>query len=178
MPFILMAAGTVMQMMGQVGANLQQSIAERANQKFYQQQAEYAQESALRSERLAGFEYSYKIGQQIGDYAASGVDISGSAAMTVGGSIANEISEVAAIRKKGAIDTQLARMRANQSGQLASTLSSNGYNITQGLTTAIGNYTKSEGFGSWNEGRMGITDKYPGYGSGYADRASLIGATA
>ena len=177
-PAVLMAAGTAIQILGQVGANLQQSIAERANQRFYQAQADYAQESALRAERLAGFDYAYKIGQQIGDFAASGVDISGSASITIGGTLANEIGEVAAIRKKGALDMALARMRGNQAGQNADLLGSPGFNIMQGATTLISNYTKSEGFGSWNDGRVGITDKYPGYGSGYADTASMIGRTA
>lgn len=177
-PAVLMAAGTGIQVLGQIGANLHQSIAERANQRFYQAQADYAQESALRAERLAGFDYSYKIGQQIGDYAASGVDMSGSASITVGGTVANEIAEVAAIRKKGAIDMALARMRGTQAGQNADLLGSPGFNLLQGATTLLGNYTRSEGFGSWNDGRVGITDKYPGYGSGYADTASLIGRTA
>ena len=65
------------------------------------------------------------------------------------------------------MDMRLARLRANQSGRTADTVGSVGYNLMQGLSTGLGNYAKSEGFGSWNSGRTGITDKYPGYGSGY-----------
>ena len=174
-PAALMGAGTTIQAIGQIGANLQQAITERANQKFYKQQAEYAQESALRAERLAGFEYAYKIGQQVGDYAASGVDAgSGSAATTIGGSIANEIGEIAAIRKKGALDTALARMRGTQAGQTADTLGSFGYNFLQTGASILRNYTASEGFGTWNDGRSDITDKYPGYGSGYGSAGTSL----
>lgn len=167
-PLTLMAVGTGVQILGGWYSNMQQAQAERENQAYYLEQEKYAMESARRAERLAGFEYAYKIGNQVGAYAASGIDTgSGSAAITIGGSIANEISEVAAIRRKGEMDMRLARLRANQSGRTADTVGSAGYNLMQGLTTGLGNYAKSEGFGSWNSGRTGITDKYPGYGSGY-----------
>lgn len=171
-PQVLMAAGTTIQVLGQFGANLSQSIAERANAAFFRAQTQYAQESALRAERLAGFEYAYKIGQQVGDYAASGVDSSGSAAITIGGSLSNEIGEIAAIRRKGELDVRLARMRGTQSENNADLLGSTGFNVLQAGTSLLSNYTRSEGFGSWNENRTGITDKYPGWGSGYGSAGS------
>lgn len=165
-PLALMAAGTVTQMLGTYAANIQQAIKEQQNAAFYREQAVFAKEAALRAERLAGFEYATKFGQQVGAYAASGVDMSGSAALTVGGTIANALSEIDAIRKKGALDFKLAYMRGAQSDETANTLNSPGYNLMQGAGTLIGNYTRSEGFGSWNADRPGLTDKYVGFGAG------------
>lgn len=166
LPLALMAAGTVTQMGGQLAANIEQAIAEQQNAAFFRIQTQYARESAERAERLAGFDYAFKIGQQVGNFAASGVDAgSGSASMTVGGSIANYMSELAAIRRKGDIDVKLASMRGTQASNTADTLNSGSYNLLQAGTTLIKNYTRSEGYGSLNDGRSGITDKYPGYGN-------------
>lgn len=171
-PITLMAVGTGMQILGNWASNMDQAAAERRNQAYFEAQAQYALDSARRAEGLASFDYAYKIGQQTGAYAASGVDTSGSASLTIGGTISNEISEVAAIRKKGALDFQLARMRANNAGSSADLLGSTGYNIMQSLTTGVGNYTRSEGYGSWNSNRPGVKDKYPGWGSGINNSSS------
>lgn len=176
-PLTLMVVGTGMQVIGQWSANMAQAEAERLNQKYFEEQAIYARQSAQRAEGLAAFEYAYKIGQQTGAYAAAGVDTSGSAAFTIGGTIANEISEISAIRRKGEMDVRLARMRMTNAGKNADTLSSTGYNVMQALTTGIGNYAQSEGFGKWNQNRPGVSDKYPGYGSGI-NNAALQPSTA
>lgn len=163
-PLTMMAVGTGIQILGGWQANLAQARAARQNQRFYEEQAIYARQSAARAEGLASFDYAYKIGQQVGAYAASGVDTgTGSAAITIGGTIANEIGEIAAIRRKGDMDVMLARLRGSQAGSNADTLGSTGFNLMQAATTGINNYTQSEGFGSWNTGRVGYGYKYSNY---------------
>ncbi len=146
-PAALMLIGTATQMIGQWTSNADQAVKERQNEKFYGEQAAYARLSAIRAEALAGFSYSAKVGQQIGAYASGGVDSSGSAALTLAGTLHNALDEIWAIKQKGDMDVKLARMRGIQSGQNADTLSSTGYNAMQAGSTALGAYTKSEGFG-------------------------------
>ena len=146
-PLVLMMAGTAMQMIGQYSGNMAQAAQEKQNAKFYAEQAHYAQISALRAETLAEFSYTNKLGQQLGAYASGGVDSSGSASITMGGTIANMLDEVFSIRRKGEMDVKLARMRGIVSQDRADTMGSVGYNVMQAGTTAISNYASSEGFG-------------------------------
>lgn len=152
-PLILMAAGTVMQMGGQYAANMEQARLEKQNAKFYEEQAEFARVAAMRQEAIAGFEYTHRIGEQIGNYAASGVDAgSGSAAITIGGTVANALNEIWSIKKKGDIETKLARLRGVQSADTAKMLSSGGYNLMQGAGTLLNNYANTQGFGTLKKG--------------------------
>lgn len=178
-PLILMAAGTAMSMIGQWTSNWEQAAAERRNAEFYRKQAEYARLAAMRAEQLAEFDYSGKIGQQTGAYAASGVDLSGSAAVTVGGSIKNMIDEIWAIKKKGDMDVQLAQMRGTNSQQRADMLSSTGYNVMQGAGTLLNAYTASEGFGQGFPSWMQPSGTLPSNSSGtlrYFPSASTSGS--
>lgn len=142
-PAALIAAGTFTQILGRYGANLQQALAERANAKFYAEQAQFARLAAERAERVAEFDYTHKIGEQISTYAGAGVDMSGSAEVTVGATVANAVNEIMALRAKGKLDVALATMRSQQAAQTASTLESPGYNLLQGgasLLTGFGGF--------------------------------------
>jgi len=174
-PVALMAAGTVMQMLSQYGANLQQAEAEKANAEYFRMQADFAQDAQLRSERLAAFEYSQRIGEQIGAYAASGVDMSGSATLTVAGTLANYTEELLAIRKKGMMEMRLANARGKMSEDTAKLLASPTYNLTQAATTGLSAYAASEGFGSWNNNR-GVEYKYASGGPGSGTKSTGYGA--
>ncbi len=146
-PFALMAVGTGLQIAGQWSANLAQAKQEAQNAQFYKEQAEFARLSEQRAQAIAEFDYTYKIGQQVGNYAASGVDMSGSASITMGGTIANYINEAFAIKKKGELDFKLAMSRSKLSSENARTLSSVGYNLMQSGGSLIKAYGASEGFG-------------------------------
>jgi hypothetical protein len=126
---------------------MDQARQEKINAKFYAEQAEFARVSALRAEKLAEFSYTAKLSQQASGYAAGGVDSSGSAAVTMGGTIANMLDEIFAIKKKGDLDVKLARMRGVAANQKADTLGSFGYNAMQAGGAVLGAYAKSEGFG-------------------------------
>lgn len=138
----LLVAGVTMQILGRYGANIQQAIQERANAKFYKEQEDFARLAAQRAEEVAAFDYTHKLGEQMSAYAGGGVDLSGSAAVTVGGTVANALNEIRALREKGKLDVQLASMRKTQANQTADTLSSPGYNAIQAggtLLTYLGN---------------------------------------
>lgn len=148
-PAVLMAAGTAFQMVSQYGANILRAKAEEQNASFYNEQAVYAIEANQREQRLANTKYEFQLGQQVGSYAASGVDSSGSASLLLGSTIANQIQELTAIKRKGELDVKLARLRAGQSQEMANTLSSTGYNATQAGGTLLTNYVQTEGYGKY-----------------------------
>lgn len=143
----LMVAGTALQIVSGWAANMDASFQEAKNAAFYREQANYAAVAALRAKVIAENDYTNKVGTQIGAYASGGVDISGSAAITVGGTVKNALDEMRAIELKGQLDTKLAAMRASASQDKADMYGSLGYNLVQGATTGIGNYAKSEGYG-------------------------------
>jgi len=146
-PIALMAAGTAISMFGQLSSNMEQAKAEAENAKFYEQQAAFARLGQLRAEALSEVDTATKIGAQVGAYASGNVDISGSAAYTVGGTLKQAIDDIWAIKQKGDMETKLARMRSTQSSERSALLSSVGYNAIQAGTTAINAYGASEGFG-------------------------------
>lgn len=174
-PAVIMGVGTVVKMLGQYGANLAQAEQEKANAQFFRMQEDVAREEMIRKERLAAFDYSFKIGEQIGGYAASGIDSgAGSAALTVAGTLANFVEEAQAIRKKGELDMKLASSRARLSENTAKTLESPAYNLTQAATTGLDAYTRSEGFGTWNENR-GLEYLYAAGGPGSGTKSTGYG---
>jgi len=144
-PLALMAVGTGIKILGQYGANLQQSIAERENEAFFREQAQYAEEAAARAEGIAAYDYSHKIGEQLSAYAGSGVDMSGSAELTVGSTISNALGEIQAIKKKGYMDAKLARLRGAAAGRQADMLSSPTYNLLQAGGTGLSAWASMKG---------------------------------
>lgn len=140
-PFTAMAlVSTGVQLIGQWQGNMAASDAERENEKYYRMQAMYAKDAAERQEQLSWFESSYKLSNQSSRYSGSGVDLSGSAQVTMGGTLAQAVKEVWAIREKGKMDFLLAQSRGQAAGGRADTLSSPGFNLLQAGTTAIANY--------------------------------------
>lgn len=143
-----MAIGTGIQMIGQFAANKRQAKAQLENARFLEKQADFARSAMNRSIRIAEQEYANKYGQQAGAYAASGVDVgSGSASLLLAGTYASALEELNAIRKRGELDIELARSRANLNRDEAMMLQSPGFNLLQAGGTFLSNYTASEGFG-------------------------------
>lgn len=141
-PVSLMAAGTVMSMVGQYQANMAQAKAERQNAIMFQRQAEFALSAQFRQEDIARNRYSQMVGAQVSAYARGGVDISGSAAGTVVRTLASQMEELYAIKQKGSLEYALASARGAQSSSTADTLGSFQYNLLQGGSTALTNYAK------------------------------------
>lgn len=170
-PGALMLVGTALQMAGQIGEAQSMASAERANAAWLREQERYAREAMERSIALANFEYTNKLGQQASAYGKGGVAISGSAAVTMGGTIKQALEEVFALKRKGEMDMRLAAIKAGQSESRAAMLSSPQYLLLQTGSTFLNNYRASEGFGggfpSWMEGGVppseGGARSYPMY---------------
>lgn len=159
---IIMAAGAALQILGNYASNMAQAQQERINAAYYRKQGEFVRLSQMRAERLADFDYTQKIGTQVSAYAGSGVDMSGSAQITVGGTAAQMLDELFAIKKKGDLDYELAMMRGTLSEDRAKVLSSLSYNVVQGATTAINAYAATDGFGRGIAGTGGGGLTYKG----------------
>lgn len=155
-PAFLMAAGTALQMVGQFNEASSMAEAERSNAEWLYKQEQYAKEAMQRSIALANFEYTNKLGTQSSGYAKGGVALSGSAALTMGGTIKQALAEVYALKRKGEMDMELARIKAQQSSSRADMLSSPEYLLMATGSTFLNNYRTSEGFGggfpSWMNG--------------------------
>ena len=148
-PLILMAAGTGLQMFSQWMANIDQAKAEYENAKFYKEQGDVARSQMYRDMDIADREYEYRKGATIGAEASGGVDVgSGSAINNIAAVAAAKVKELSAIKLQGELNMKLARLRGARSQSTADTLSNPTYNAVQAATTLLGNYTKSEGFGT------------------------------
>lgn len=147
LPLVLMATGTALQIGAGIRKNMEQAAQELANSRWLEEQANYARSSMFREIRRTEQEYSAKAGQQIGAYAASGVDLSGSAGLTIGGTIASAFEELAAVRKKGELDIFLASARSRLAERNAAGLSDAGTNFMQAGGTLLNNYANTGGFG-------------------------------
>ena len=143
-PLALMAAGTAMQVIGNWQANMDQASAEAANAKFYEEQATFARDAMFRQLDIANSEYTAKIGAQVTGYARNSVDMSsGSVTNNIAGSLAKQTAELVAIRRKGAMEVSLARLRGTQAMDTAKTLSSTSYNLFQAGTSVFRNAAAS-----------------------------------
>lgn len=164
LPLLLMAAGTTMQIAGQYASNIDRAMAEARNAEYFRAQADLAREANMNELRMSAAERAYRRGQIIGTYAGQGLDVSsGSALGVITEEIVRGYEELAALKKKGDLDVELARKRGLASQAQVDQLRDPMYNLTQAGTTLLTNYTQSEGFGSWN--RNPATGNYgPKYG--------------
>jgi hypothetical protein len=150
LPFALMASGTALKVIGQYQANMAQAKQELANAEFYKMQADFAKEAEFRAAALAAKNYEYTKGAQVSAYAKGGVDISGSAAGVVAQTMADKVSELLAIKRKGDIEYKLAYSRARQSEKQAATLQDTWYNLQQAGGTTL--TSAAQASDSWPKG--------------------------
>ena len=146
-PLILMAAGTAIQVAGQMSQNAAQAATSKQNALFYEEQAQYARVSALRAASISEVDWTGKYGQTASAYAGGGVDLSGSAGLQLAGVLKQSVDDLWAIKTKGDLDVKLARLRGNQADDTAAMLSSTSYNALQAGTAVLNNFAKSDGFG-------------------------------
>lgn len=150
-PLTLMMVGKGVEVFATYGANIQQSIAEMANAKYYAEQELFNIAATQRAIDSAARESGYKIGQAVTAYGGAGLDVgAGSAITNIATLIADGIAETEFARRKGELDIKLARMRRGQSEQAAETLASPGFNLVQAGTTILGALTKAEGTFQYN----------------------------
>ncbi len=130
-PMLLMAAGTAMQVFGNMSANAAQAEAELKNARYFGEQAEFVKESMFREGVMAAQKYEAAKGRQISAVFKGGADLSGSAAGIVAETIARKSEELVAIKKKGELDYKLAKLRQRQAEETASSLKDPFNNIMQ-----------------------------------------------
>lgn len=159
----LMAIGLGMRAFGQLISNFQQADAERRNAEFYQYQADYARESAIRQEVLANRNYTKLSGAQLSAYAKGGVDISGSAASVVAETFTRKLEEMYAIKQKGELEYKLAYLRSQEAKRTADRLTDPLFNILQFGGTALTSGAADSLFSGENSG---IPTKLLGQSSG------------
>lgn len=169
-PLTLMLAGTGMKMIAQYGANIQQSIAEKANAAFYREQLLYNVQAVENDIRAAQRETGYKLGMATTTYGASGIDVgTGSALGNLATIVADGMNEVAFIRRKGDMEIKLSQMRASSAQAKADTLASPTYNLTQAATTGFGNLLAAQ------KDSTGATSSKSGGGTYLGNYADLLG---
>ncbi len=139
-PLILMAAGTALQVFGQMKANQDQAQAELANARFYEQQAQFSLTAMYRQEDITSRQYESRRGAQVSAYAKGNVDLSGSAAITIAETVAQKAEELQAVRAKGELDFHLARARARSAVALAGELTDPMNNLMQAGGTVLKNF--------------------------------------
>lgn len=157
-PLVLMAAGTALQIYGNLKANYDQSQAELANAKFYEDQAEFAREAQFRAEAITSRQYEARKGAQISAYAKGNVDISGSAALVIAETLAEKAEELTAIQKKGDIEFRLAMARSRMATSNAQQLVDPVNNILQAgstLLTSAAKYKEAGGVFSFEKESSG-----------------------
>lgn len=188
-PFALMAAGTALQIFGNLKANYAQADAEEQNAKYYREQAEFVQDSMFREGEIAASRYEARKGQQISAIARGGADLSGSAAAIVANTIAQKADELKAIKRKGELDYNLAVLRARNSENSAKELRDPMTAILQGATILTKNLASNaeagnmifSSLGGSVRGNSGDVSSSPGTGitlapkSSYGSKSSYLG---
>ena len=162
---LLLAVGTGMQIFGQLQANMAQARQEIENAKFYEEQAKFALEAMHRQEDIASRQYEARKGAQVSAYAKGGVDLSGSAALTIAETVAQKAEELSAIKRKGELDYKLAKLRARSSQAQGEMLQSTEYNFMQAGGTALTAYAQA-GAPGFGKGKTGATTGGHSFSSG------------
>ncbi len=143
---VILAIGAGMKVYSDYMGNQAQARAEIENAQLYDMQAAFAREAMSREALLSRRKYSGTIGAQKGAFAKAGVSISqGSSVGVIANTLAQQVDELDAIKKKGDLDFRIASLRASQARSVAETLQSPLYNITQASGTALTAYAASGG---------------------------------
>jgi hypothetical protein len=144
------AIGMAMSAIGQFKQGQSEADQEEQNTAYYLQQAAYARASSQRQEQLAYFDYSNKQSQQGSHYAAGNVELSGSAAITMGGTLSQMTKEIWAIQEKGKLENDLATMRAQGANDRANALRDPMNQILNIGGGMLGKYSQARSSGLFN----------------------------
>lgn len=119
--YALLAAGTIIQGMGQMRANRAQAGSERANAEFYREQARFAREAGDRARMIFDRESDVLFGEQKSALAKAGID-SLSSSKFMAEQILFREQESYAIKKEADLNVRLASLRAEASDRAADQL--------------------------------------------------------
>lgn len=130
-----LGGGTALSIYGNIQANIAQAQAESENADWLEQQAEFAEFSAEREEDIFLRESDQLLGQQIGGFNVSNVELSGSALDVLNNTQALIQQELNAIEYAGAVKIQEALLKASAARRTADRLSSFEHNFMQAAGT-------------------------------------------
>ena len=133
----LIAAGTALSIFGQMQANFAQAQAERENAAWLDEQANFLEQSSAREAKIFERQARLQIGEQIGGFSASGVELSGSALDTIRESFSLMEDELQAISDQGRMSVREALLKSGASRRNANRLGSFGLNAIQASGTAL-----------------------------------------
>lgn len=139
---VAMGAGAAMSAGGNIMGNLSQADQERKNADFLDEQAQFAYDAGVRSERVYMDEATTFKAQQVSKFAKAGIQIGTSQIDAIQETNRRIGEEVAAIRAERDMNVRTARLRAQAARDKADTLGSFGYNALTaggGLLAAGGN---------------------------------------
>lgn len=138
LPLALVAVGAGLQIYNQFTGNMAQAQAELQNARFYDMQSQFAREAMSREALISRRKYATTMGAQIGAFAKGGVSVSkGSSVGVIANTLAQQVDELDAIKKKGEMEFALASGRASQARGVAGTLGNTGFNLMQAAGTAL-----------------------------------------
>lgn len=130
---IAVAAGTGLQLFGQYQANIAESKAERANQVYYEEQAEISLAASQKEAELFEMESRQFFGDQVNAFVKGGVQLEESTLMQVAFSKAQAIQEKNSILRTGKRRANLELVKAQQHRENAERLKSREYNLLQAV---------------------------------------------
>lgn len=145
LPAVLLAIGAGMSILSRYQGNQAQAQAELDNAEMYDRQAQFAKEAMSREALLSRRKFSATIGAQKGAFAKGGVSITqGSSIGVIANTLAQQMDEIDAIKKKGDLEFSIASARGAQSRDVARTLKDPFYNLLQAGGTALTAYGASK----------------------------------
>jgi len=134
----LLIAGAALSAAGTIWANKARADQEAANAWFYKKQAEFARQSMFYDLEQEAQRATQTMSQQKSALAKGGASLSeGSAAGILAMTAARSLETLAAIKKKGELEAELAFSRSDASQKASDTYGSFGYNLLTGASAAM-----------------------------------------
>lgn len=134
----MMAAGSALNIYGNIQANKKQAIAERENAKYLEEQAAFTREAERQALNIFQDESEQFLGSQISGYSRGGVALGGSALAVFADTISKQLAEKESIKLDYQSKEREALLKAGASYRQAEYLSNWKTNFLQSSSTGLG----------------------------------------
>ena len=142
----VIAAGTVLQFVGKAESDAAEAKAERANAKFFREQADLIELSGLQEEGLLRDEGDTLGAAQMGAFAKAGVDFSGSALLKFEETREKVNKDVLALRETVRLKRNITLGQAQEAEGRAKRLRSFKHKFLSGGGTLLSGFGQAQGF--------------------------------
>lgn len=136
---------------GQVKGNQAQASAERANARFYQEQADFAEKAGDRELDIYKDQAAEFFGQQKSGFARAGVELQGSPLLALADSISRQQREEEAIQMDTAAKVREANLKGGLANKTAASLSNFANNALPASGTLL--TAGAQAYGAYTKGR-------------------------